>query len=319
MSLPDTLQSMEYAGGVVAIDTGFMRPVMAAAWLVESDDGVAFIECGVNASVPGLLDLLRLRGWSESDVRYVIPTHVHLDHAGGAGTLMAACPNAELLAHPRGARHLVDPSRLEASVRQVYGDEFYDATYGELVPVPAERVREMPDGARLSLGSREFLFRDTPGHARHHFCIWDEATRGWFTGDTFGLSFRELDTSNGPFVFPSTTPIQFDPEALKASIDLLMAAEPESMYLTHFGRVQDLPRLAANLKTAIDTYVDITQQHANHPNRTEAIQNDLYTWLTHAARTHGVTLEETALNEILWPDVVINTQGLEFWLDHATG
>lgn len=316
MSLPDTLQVLEYDRGVLAIDTGFMRDCMAAAWLIESGDGVAFIETGLNASVPRLLRVLELRGWTVDDVRYIIPTHVHLDHAGGAGTLMAACPGAELLVHPRGARHLVDPTRLEASVRQVYGDEFYDATYGALVPVPADRVREMADGDHVLLGHRRLDFIDTPGHAAHHFCVWDAESRGWFTGDTFGLSFRELDTPRGPFVFPSTTPIQFDPLALKQSVDRLMAADPQWMYLTHFGRVGDLSRLAEDMKTAVDALVDIALRHRDSDHRTDAIQDEMYAWLRARAGDHGVKLAEQALHDILWPDVVINTQGLEFWLDH---
>lgn len=316
-SLPETLQSLEYPGGVLAIDTGFLRDVMAAAYLVESEDGVAFVETGVNASVPRLLNILDRRGWRPEDVRYVIVTHVHLDHAGGAGTLMQACPRAEFLVHPRGARHMIDPARLEASVRAVYGDAFYDTTYGTLVPIAPERVREMPDGSSVTLGERRFTFLDTPGHARHHFCVWDDATRGWFTGDTFGLSFREFDTARGPFVFPSTTPVQFDPEALVASIDALMAREPEAMYLTHFGRVDDLQRLAGDMRAAVRAFADIARVHRDAVDRTGQIEQALYRWLVDAVRAHGVTLEAGHLDEILWPDIRINTQGLEFWLDHG--
>lgn len=317
MSAEPCLEAIEYPGGVIAVDSGLLRPRMAACYLVECADQVLVIETGTNASVPRLLQVLHWRGWTPEQVSHVVVTHVHLDHAGGAGRLMQALPAAQLLVHPRGARHLADPARLEASVRQVYGDEEYERSYGTLVPVDAARMREMPDGATLSAGGREFRFRDTPGHARHHFCVWDAATRGWFTGDTFGLSYRELDTARGPFVFPTTTPIQFDPPALKASIDALLEAEPRWMYLTHFGRVGDVEHLAADMHRAIDVLVEIAERHRHAEARTTRIQDDMWSWWLTALREHGVELPNAQLREILWPDVELNTQGIEHWLDHG--
>ena len=154
MSATECISVNEYAGGVLAIDSGFTRDRMAACYLLEGDGAAAFVETGTNASVPRLLEVLERRGWSRGDVQWVIVTHVHLDHAGGAGSLMAALPRATLAVHPRGARHMIDPSRLEASVRQVYGDETYDREYGALVPVPEQRVRAVEDGERLRLGDR---------------------------------------------------------------------------------------------------------------------------------------------------------------------
>ena len=205
----------EYPGGVTAIDSGYVRENMAACYLLEAGAEVAFIEAGTNNSTPRLLETLQSRGWNAGQVKYVIVTHVHLDHAGGAGSLMQSLPNATLLVHPYGARHMIDPARLEAGSRAVYGDELFDRLYGELVPVPEARTRAMQDGETVGLGSRRLRFIDTPGHARHHFCVHDSQTNGWFTGDTFGLSYREFDTSNGAFMIPTTTPVQFDPVALK--------------------------------------------------------------------------------------------------------
>jgi len=307
----------EYPGGVVAIDTLQDREGMAASYLVEDGGEVAFIEAGVNSSVPHLLSVLERRGWQRRDVRYVIVTHVHLDHAGGAGRLMQELPDTELLVHPRGARHMLDPSRLEASVRKVYGDAYFDATYGSLQPVEASRMREMGDGECVRLGGRTLLFRDSPGHARHHFCVWDRKTRGWFTGDTFGVSYREMDTALGPFILPTTTPVQFDPPVLKQSIGMLMDAGPDWMYLTHFGRVGDLERLAGDMLTAVDVLVEIAECHRTSATRTADIESDMLEWLMLAAREHGVALSDGALREVLDGDVRLNTQGLEFWLDHG--
>ena len=313
------LRCIGYDGGVVAVDSGYHRPNMAACYLVESDTGVAIIETGTNDSVPRLLKALEERGWTADDVRYVIVTHVHLDHAGGAGSLMAACPNATFLVHPRGARHMIDPAKLEASVRQVYGDETFDREYGTLIPIPEARTRAMEHGDSVSLGGRKLRFFDTPGHARHHFCIWDEDTRGWFTGDTFGLSYRELDTELGPFIFPTTTPIQFDPGALKASIEHLMERSPACMYLTHFGRVQETPRLAGELLERVDELVAIAEHYSDVEHRGKVIAAAMLDALEDAARAHGVTLSSEEFRAVVADDVQLNTQGLEFWLDHRTG
>lgn len=313
--MSECITALEYEGGIVALDSGMFRSMMVACYLLETDDAVALIEVGSNASVERVLKVLESRGRSPGEVSHVIVTHVHLDHAGGAGELIARLPNAQFVVHPRGARHMIDPSRLEASARGVYGDEAFDMMYGTLRPIPAERVITMADGDSLSVGTRPLLFMDSPGHARHHFCIWDEQTNGWFTGDTFGLSYRILDTANGAFIFPTTTPIQFDPQALIASVDRLMEKSPENMYLTHFGRIRDVAQMASSLKAAIEQFVDIAQRHAKDKNRTQAIEVSMMEWLLGRIREHGVTLPEQQIRETLQVDVVINTQGIEIWLD----
>ena len=313
----ECITALEYEGGIVAIDSGMVRPQMAACYLLETDSAVAVIEAGNNDSTERILKVLASRGRQAAEVSHVIVTHVHLDHAGGAGKLMQRLPNATLVAHPRGARHLIDPSRLEASARAVYGDAEFDEMYGSLIPVPEDRVLLMEDGDSLVVGKRLLSFIDTPGHARHHFCIWDEQTRGWFTGDTFGISYRELDTENGPFVFPTSTPIQFDPPALIASIKRMMEKQPESMYLTHFGRVQDLQRLADEMISSVEQFVIFAEQFDGDENRQQVIRSAMMEWLMERARQHGVTYSDDKLREVFANDVILNTQGIEFWLDHG--
>lgn len=317
--MTNDITAREYHGGIVAIDSGMLRREMAACYLLETPDQVALIEVGTNASTQRILRVIERRGWRPEQVSHVIVTHVHLDHAGGAGNLMQALPNATLVVHPFGARHLVDPARLEAGARAVYGDAEFDKTYGKLVPVPQQRVRTMADGETLAVGQRELLFMDSPGHARHHFCIWDQQTRGWFTGDTFGISYRDLDTVNGAFIFPTTTPIQFDPEALIASVGRLMAKSPECMYLTHFGRVSEPHRLAGKMITGVHEFVAMGERHAASASRRLDLESDMREWLVTESRAHGVTLPETELVDLLTPDVSLNTQGIEYWLDHRAG
>lgn len=304
----------QYPGGVLAIDSGFVRDRMAACYILEADDELAIIETGVNASVSRILSVLTMRGWDRTQVRYVIATHVHLDHAGGAGQLMQELPGATFLVHPRGARHMIDPARLEGSARTVYGDEIFDRLYGKLVPIDASRVREMSDGETAKLGPRQLTFMDSPGHARHHFCVFDDQTRGWFSGDTFGLSYRELDTRNGVFIFPTTTPVEFDPAALKQSVQKLANSKPDWMYLTHYGRVGNVQQLARRLLAGIDALVEIGERHMAAENRFERIRQDIADWLNKAAQDHGVQLSDEELHHILWTDIQLNAQGVEVWL-----
>jgi glyoxylase-like metal-dependent hydrolase (beta-lactamase superfamily II) len=305
-----------YDGGISVIDAGFHREKMAGCYMMEADSEVAFIEVGTNSSTPRLLQTLEESGWRREEVRYVIVTHVHLDHAGGAGSLMQALPNATLLVHPYGARHMIDPAKLEAGARAVYGDDMFDRIYGELVAVPEERTRIMDDGSSVKLGNRELRFIDTPGHARHHFCVHDSLTNGWFTGDTFGLSYREFDTEKGAFILPTTTPIQFDPEPLKASVRRLMECAPDYMYLTHYGRVADVGRLAGKMIDGVDQYVAFAERYDGDGNRREKIETAMYEWLMSGLREHGVTLSESRCAELLMADIQLNTAGIEIWLDH---
>jgi glyoxylase-like metal-dependent hydrolase (beta-lactamase superfamily II) len=316
MTANKQISVMEYAGGVNAIDADFHREHMAACYLVEAESEVAFIEVGTNSSTPRLMKVLQNRGWKPEDVSYVIVTHVHLDHAGGAGSLMQLLPNATFLVHPYGARHMIDPAKLEAGSRAVYGDEMFERIYGQLIPVEENRVRIMEDGDEIIFGNRQLRFMDTPGHARHHFCVFDSLTKGWFTGDTFGLSYREFDTQNGAFLLPTTTPIQFDPEPLKASVKKLVAVDPRFMYLTHYGRVDDVQRLSQKMIEGVDTFVSFAEQYKEDDSRTQKIETAMAEWLMEGLDKHGVMLGKDRCMELLGSDIKLNTQGIEFWLDH---
>jgi glyoxylase-like metal-dependent hydrolase (beta-lactamase superfamily II) len=289
---------------------------MAACYLLEGENEVAVVETGTNKSTPRLLHTIEKRGWSPKDVRYVIVTHVHLDHAGGAGSLLRECPNATLLAHPRGVGHMVDPARLEAGSRAVYGDAIYDTLYGTLVPVPEARARAMEDGERVRLGSRTLRFIDTPGHARHHFCVHDSLTNGWFTGDTFGLSYREFDTENGAFMIPTTTPVQFDPVALRASIHRLMEVNPDCMYLTHYGRLDEVEPLAQKMLDGVAAFAAIGEGFEDDPDRNPKIEAGIRDWLLAGLRAHGVALPEAQCLHLLENDIRLNAAGIVCWLDY---
>ena len=230
----------DYGNGIIAFDAGYVRPILAAIHIVVESGRVAFVDTGSNDSLANALAALERIGLDAGAVDYVILTHIHLDHAGGAGSMMAAFPNAKLVVHPRGARHMSEPSQLIAGVTAVYGDAYVRRVYGEIIPVPFERIIEAKDGSTISLAGRELLCLDTPGHARHHICIVDRKTGGIFSGDLFGLSYREHDVDGRPFIFPTTTPTQFEPDAMHTSIDRLLSFQPGAIYLTHYGQVVDV-------------------------------------------------------------------------------
>lgn len=305
------------AHSIHTIDTGFQRPHFDAAYLVVENGRGAFVDCGTNHSVPAMLRALADAGLEPASVDWLILTHVHLDHAGGTGELMSKLPNACLVVHPRGARHMIDPSQLVAGATAVYGEAEMQRSYGTIRAVPAERVVEARDGHVVDLAGHELVCVETPGHARHHNAVWDERSRSFFTGDTFGLSYREFDTEQGAFIVPTTSPVQFEPDALLASIDRLLGHDPQAMYLTHYDRVEDVRRLAADLHEQIDAMVAIARAQDTAAHRHEAIKADLAELYFERAQRHGCAMDRARFDDILGMDVELNAQGLGVWLDRA--
>jgi len=300
---------------IYTIDTAFQRNDFDAAYLVVENGRAAFIDCGTGLAVPAMLAALERAGCTPEQVDWLVLTHVHLDHAGGAGLLMQQLPHAMLVVHPRGAPHMVDPTRLLAGATEVYGAEEIARSYGPVLPVPPARIVIADDGHRVDLAGRSLLCLDTPGHARHHLCVWDEHSHSLFTGDTFGLSYRELDSARGAFIIPTSSPVQFDPEPLKQSIARLLALQPQAVYLTHYGRVEGIPALAADLVEQIDAMVEIGRQCDERPDRHRCLVAALTALYQERAQAHGCPLDDTAVAQVLAMDIELNAQGLACWLD----
>lgn len=304
------------AFGIHTIDTGFHRPAFDACYLIRHGDRGAFVDCGINSSLPRLLQAIDRAGLRPEAIDWLILTHVHLDHAGGAGQLMQHLPNARLVVHPRGAPHMVDPARLQAGAEAVYGVEEVARTYGRLVPVPAERVVEAGDGHTVDLAGRALVCLDAPGHARHHLVLWDAHSRSIFSGDTFGLSYRELDSAAGePFALPTTTPVQFEPEPLKASIRRMLALQPARILLTHYGEVQSVDRLGLQLLRQVDAMVALARGCADAEHRHAALCDGLRALYVREAQAAGSALPAESIAALLAMDIELNAQGLAVWLD----
>jgi glyoxylase-like metal-dependent hydrolase (beta-lactamase superfamily II) len=298
--------------GITAVDTEYVRPQMDAAHVVVAGGQAAVIDTGPNTAVPLLLAALDQLQVPLEAVRWLFLTHVHLDHAGGAGALMRALPNATCVVHPRGAPHMLDPSKLIAGTRAVYGEELYSKLYGEILPIEAARLVIAQDGQHFELAGRDFECVHTPGHALHHQAIVDHGSSCIFTGDTFGLSYRELDTARGAWIMPTTTPTQFDPGQLKASIIRLMQFRPRRLYLTHYSEVGDCPRLANDMYDAVDEFVRIAR--AAGPDDPARIRFDLRRLAHESLREHGCALAPAAIDALLGKDFDLNAAGLVAWL-----
>jgi glyoxylase-like metal-dependent hydrolase (beta-lactamase superfamily II) len=296
---------------IIQLDTGYLRPGLAACYLLIDQGRVAIIDTGVEHTVSRIQQVLHDESLTAESVDYVVPTHVHLDHAGGAGKLMAVCKNAQMVIHPFGSRHMIDPSKLIAGAQAVYGEQGLRESVGEIIPVDAKRVIAAEDLFRFTVGSRELLIVDTPGHARHHFCIWDEVSKGFFTGDTFGIAYPELNCGEHAFIFPPSTPVQFDPAAWHASIDRLMAWHPERMYLTHFGQL-DKPILYMNkLHSMIDDLASLAFKNASTDSLlAAAVEQYIHKQLT----KHGCKLDDQRVAQLLDLDLDIIVQGLKVWI-----
>lgn len=210
---------------------------------------------------------------------------------------------------------MVDPARLIAGTEAVYGVERMRELYGDILPIDAERIVVPDDEDWIELNGRAMRTLFTEGHARHHYCLHDPKSKGVFTGDSFGISYRELDTVAGEFIFPTTTPASFDPPEAHKSIDRIMACEPEQLYLTHYSRVRGLDRLALDMHAAIDQYVSLAKENASAENRTAVISSAMFDYLEGRLVKHGFKGDRDAMWSVLSLDIQLNTQGLEVWLD----
>jgi glyoxylase-like metal-dependent hydrolase (beta-lactamase superfamily II) len=308
---------VSHADGVTTVDAEYVRPGYASVHVLERAGRAIVVDTGANSSVPFVMRALAGLGLEPEAVEWLFVTHVHLDHAGGAGLLLQQLPRARVLVHPRGAPHLVDPARLEAATTAVYGKDTFDQLYGKIVPIPAERIQESRAGQHLPFGGHDLLILHTPGHALHHQVLFDAKASAVFAGDTFGLSYRELDSAAGAFIVPTTTPTQFDPGQLLDSVRRIAELGAEGVYLTHYGRVTGVTRLAAALVEQIERFVALARAHGTGENRHERICSALREYLVERLEAHGIANAAATADRALGADVELNAKGLVAWLERT--
>ena len=299
---------------IFCFDANYFRKNFAAIHFVNQNNKILIVDTATNHSAKRFLKTLQNMSISLESVEWIVLTHVHLDHAGGAGLLMKMCPNAQLAVHPRGVRHMVNPEKLWASVISVYGEKEAENQYGQLIPVDENRVVAVGEGEVIRFQNRRLQIFDAPGHANHHIVIFDEKSKSFFTGDAFGIAYPELTNENGEFIFISSTPTQFEPVKFDATIKKILEQKPKSCFLTHFSKIMNIEKNGYELLKQIDEYVTITHQvRNNHDNQQERIRVKLFELLYKKAKKVNLNISKREFGNLLSLDLSLNAQGLEYW------
>jgi len=276
-------------------------------------DEITIVETCASPSVPYLLDGLQQLNIQLTDIKNIIVTHVHLDHAGAAGLMMEKCPNATLFVHSRGARHMIDPTKLIQGAKAVYGDSF-DKLFHPILPILEERVHIVQDGETLQISeNRTLTFYDTPGHAKHHISIHDSLTNGIFTGDTIGIYYRQLAELAVELYLPTTSPTQFQPEAMLASKDRIRNMNVDFIYFGHYGASSHISEVCTQLEHWLPIFVESGEQVFEHEQNFEKASQELSLLLLEKVSSHltnqGVPSSHS-IYDLLKLDLEIGAMGI---------
>lgn len=249
-------RTFEAAPGIIAIDTRmFGRENVTSAYLLNGPRP-ALVETGSANVAEEVREGLRSLGVGPDDLAHIVVTHIHLDHAGGAGTLAPHFPSATVWVHERGAPHLADPSRLMASAARIYGEEGLRRMFGPVDPVPEDRLRSLTDMDTVDLGDgRTLTALHTPGHASHHVALIDSSTGGVFVGDALGVFLPDVQ-----ILRPATPPPEFDLELALASIERIRGVEPSQILFSHFGPVEEVEHVTTLAITRLERWTRIVEE-----------------------------------------------------------
>lgn len=303
---------------ISTIDADYIEKNVAALYMLNKNGHAAFIDTGTQNSFKNVLSVMEKNNISNANVDYVILTHIHLDHAGGASHMMQQFPNAKLIVHPFGSRHMADPSKLVAGTKAVYGEEKFLKLYGELSPISADRIIETADDMTIDFQGETLTFFDTPGHAKHHHCIYYENGNACFTGDTLGIAYSDLSCNDtNPCLLPTTTPVQFSPDDLHQSINKVMSKNPATLYPTHFGPVQATTEAITRLHEHIDSFVllaEQSQQDGSEETLVKRLAKKVLDYMATQAVNTNPSLNIELAKRRLKMDAELNSQGLAVWL-----
>ena len=289
---------------------------------VLMEDKVTIIETSASPSIPYILEGLQALGVSPIDISYIIVTHIHLDHAGGAGLMLQHCPKAKVVVHPKGARHLADPSRLIMGAKAVYGDKF-SPLFDPIVEIPEDCLMVKGEGDTLKISDKLTLqFLDTPGHANHHFSIYHPLTNGIFSGDTAGIFYPQLDREGIEFYLPTTSPNQFDPEKMLYSMNRFKELEIERIYFGHYGMSENPSEAFRQVESWLEVFVEVAKQvlleEKNAERQVDHITQRLYDKIKIHLTQQGLP-ETHPIYELLYLDVNVSAMGLAHYLNKTAG
>lgn len=319
MTLKKELKMEHITGGIYRIETHYLHQEgIASCYLIEDNGELAFVETNTNYAVPYLLGAVEKLGFTPEQVKYVILTHIHLDHAGGTGLLMSKLPHAELLVHPRGRKHMINPEKLIEGVKAVYGEKKYKELYGDILPIPKQRVRAVDNAETLMLGERELEFTDSPGHAKHHMFVFDKLTKSVFSGDSFGIGYPCFAFENFRLYFPSTSPVQFEPDRSLETYQKITDLNPSRVLLTHYGSIEDIAGAHAQLKAWITFSAETAAKRYDEGYREKELYEILYKdidarfdQIVRDGRGSELTPGE---KDFLFLDSDLNAQGLALYI-----
>jgi glyoxylase-like metal-dependent hydrolase (beta-lactamase superfamily II) len=300
----------DYENGIYCLDSGYDGGGVAAIYIIRDGRDAALVDTAHNESLTRVTRALDELGIARGDIGHIFLTHVHLDHAGGAGVFAGEFPNARVVVHERGAKHIISPDKLVAGAAEVYGAETVERLYGKVVPVDAGRIISPRDGDEFRVGKHTIVCLDTPGHARHHLAFRDTEANIVFTGDSFGMSYMELVRPEGRCAILTTSPVQFDPAAMRASMRRIESLKPDGLYPTHFGRMPAKGAMVDSLYRQLDTYVKIADESKGD---LDLIREGLRDLFKEESARQGCPCLASPAGRVTTLALELNASGLAIW------
>ncbi|SPT76290.1 MULTISPECIES: MBL fold metallo-hydrolase [Bacillus cereus group] len=289
-------------------------------YVLPEEDGITLIDTCASPSLRYILAGLNELQIELIQVKNIIVTHIHVDHAGAAGLLMKCCPNAKLFVHPMGKMYMCEPDKLEKSLKKVYGNDIFNNQFYPIIPIHEARIHPVDDGEKLKISKkRELQFFHTPGHADHHISIYDPATKGVFAGDTIGAYFPELDFD---LYLPITSPPQFNYTKMIESKEKIKKLNPSKIYFGHYGVSQEVEGIYRQFHYWLEIFIDIgknvwkTEKDAKKAKN--AVSKKIYERIKYDLTENGLSTDHPFYKK-LKPDIDFCASGIILYLKNING
>lgn len=298
----------DLGNGIFLIDGFDLGLPSRTGTYVINEEALTLVETGPSMSVPYVVNGLKELNLDPKDVQYIIVTHIHLDHSGGAGLLLESCPNAKIVVHPKGARHLADPSRLILGAKAVYGEDF-ERLFDPILPIPEDKIVIKEDNDTLQIGeNRQLTFYHTPGHADHHFSIFDPVSKGIFTGDTIGVRYDQI--KDFEFYLPSTSPNQFRPEDMLQSLNkIIHELNVERVYFGHFSMSTNPAEVEKQIRYWLQKFLEIGESVFKKDGTYEEVSAQLLTIIQDTLKEKNIP-EDHHVFELIKLDLQVCSMGI---------